>query len=239
MHLRPVLPAALLVMLAGCSSATSPERVAPGASTSPAPTEQPAPSAGGLTGDDALGVVDDYFAAYDAGDIAGMMDLLTSDFREQDVTGEFDVEQFRHWREWEYAQGTEMLPRDCEAVRGDPPDQVIVTCEYAQHQYLSRVVGGPAVPYTNTFVITPEGIAEIGDEFGNPDFNVVNQPFDAWMRAHHPEDADAAACCSGDSVEDARERGALRAEYADRWAAWLDGQPTCTWRDIACQSDGA
>lgn len=29
------------------------------------------------------------------------------------------------------------------------------------------------------------------------------------------------------------------AEYADAWAAWLEDDPVCAWRDLDCQGNGA
>lgn len=252
MHVRSLMVPVLFVLAVGCSSAASPGAASPGAATPTPPSEAVTPSGApsesaapagrtglDLTTDGALGIVDGYFAAYDAGDIDGMIALLTPDARVGFAREDWGAERWRNLHEWHDAQRTEMLPRKCKAAQVDDPGTVTVDCEYAQHPYLSRVVDGPAVPFTGRFVVTSDGIADISQRFGTPDFNAIDRPFQAWLQAHHPDVLGEVRCCRWESVEDARKKGALVANYADRWAVWLDDHPTCTWRDIDCQSDGA
>ena len=70
--------------------------------------------------------------------------------------------------------------------------------------------------------ITPDGISEFRDRFGPPDHNVTERPFTTWMEENHPQDAEAAGCCEGDTVEQSIARGELRAQYAAEWAAYLE-----------------
>lgn len=242
MHIRSAIVTALLALAVGCSPATSPESAAPSSSTPVTPSPSASPS-GETTLDvrteDALATVDEYFAAYDAGDIEGMMALLTPDARVGFAGEDWGLQTWRHLHEWKAAEGTVMLPRDCASTQSDESDSVTVTCEYGQQEYLSQVVDASVVPHTATFVVGPAGITLLDQDFGPPDFLTYGRPFSAWMDAHHPDDADAVGCCGWESVEDARGKGALLAEYADLWAAWLEDHPGCTWRDTACQSDGA
>ena len=53
------------------------------------------------------------------------------------------------------------------------------------------------------------------------------------MPANHPEDAAAADCCSGDTVEEARANGDLRRLYAEEWVAYLT-ESGCTYTDVGC-----
>lgn len=226
--------AALAIAAAGCTSSTADDPSAAAASASPS---GPA-VARTVTADDATETTDAYFAAYDDGDVEGMLDLLAPD-AEVGFPGEpLPVEAWRLIHEYKVAEGTQMLTRDCTTEEVDDRDAVAVDCDYAQHEYVSRAVDGPVVPTTMTVVVGPDGIELLEQEFGGPDFTVYYGPFLAWVEAHHPEDADDVAFVQ-ESAEDARRAGALAAQYADEWAAWLADNPTCTWRDTACQSDGA
>jgi ketosteroid isomerase-like protein len=232
MRIKLLVALALLVVVAGCT--TSPAQESAGAS-SPSPPSLDRT----VTEDDGVQVTDDYFAAYDADDIDAMMELFSPDGQVLFLDGETPLEFWRLLHEWKVAEGTEMLPRDCTTEEVDDRDAVAVDCDYGQQEYLSRAVDGPAVPHTMTMVVGADGIDLLEVSFGEPSFNVYAEPFYAWMQAHHPEDAEVVGCCDWDSVEDAREKGALVAPYADEWAAWLEEHPNCTWRDTVCQSDGA
>jgi hypothetical protein len=105
-----------------------------------------------------------------------------------------------------------------------------VTCRFKTHEALSLAVDGPPVPFTLTIHVTPDGISLYRDQFGSPDFNTVGIPFDRWMDEHHPQDAEAAAFASWDSVEEAKANGAVVAIYAQEWAAYLQ-ENDCTYRD--------
>lgn len=223
--------AVFLVAAAGCTSSSAPEEAA----ASPTPSS-PART---VTVEDATETNDAYFAAYDAGDVAAMMDLFAPDAQILLFEEELPIEAHRLIYEWKVAEGTQMLPRDCTASEIEDRDAASIECEYAQHEYLSRAVDASPVPHTMTMVVGPDGIERLDQSFGDPDFLVYNEPFYAWVQAHHPDDAQAVVCCGWDSVEDAQQSGQLVAQYADEWAAWLEDNPSCTWRDTHCQGDGA
>lgn len=224
--------AVLVVAAAGCTSSTATDDTVAASPSSSAPARM-------VTVEDATEINDAYFTAYEAGDVTAMIDLLTPDAELVFFGEEFAVEAHRLLYEWKVAEGTAMLPRDCTASEIDDRDAVSIDCEYAQHEYVSRVVDGPPVPHTMTMVVGPDGIERLESDFGEPSFDVYYEPFFAWMRAHHPEVADSALVGEWQSVEEAREGGALVAQYADEWAAWLEDNPSCTWRDTHCQDEGA
>lgn len=233
MRIRVIITLAVLVVGAGCTSSTATDDAAVAAT----PTPSPSGPARTVTVEDATAVNDAWFEAYEAGDVTAMIDLYAPDAElpEEGLT----LEDQRVFFEWKVAEGTEMLPRDCTASEVEERDAVAVECEYAQQEYLSRAVDGPAVPHMMTMVVGPDGIERLESDFGDPAFNVYADPFYAWMQAHHPDDAQAVVCCGWDSVEDARQSGELVAQYADEWAAWLEDNPSCTWRDTHCQGEGA
>lgn len=232
MRIRVIITLAVLVVAAGCTSSTATDDTAAATPTPSSPTRT-------VTVDDATETNDTYFAAYEAGDISAMIDLFAPDAEILLFEEELPIEAHRLIYEWKVAEGTQMLPRDCTASEVEERDAVAVECEYAQQEYLSRAVDGPAVPHTMTMVVGPDGIERLESDFGDPDFGVYAEPFYAWMQAHHPDDAQAVVCCGWDSVEDAQQSGELVAQYADEWAAWLEDNPSCTWRDTHCQGDGA
>ena len=65
-----------------------------------------------------------------------------------------------------------------------------------------------------------------------PDYTVVDDPFNAWMEEHHPDDAEVVECCGWPSLDEARQTGALRARYGEEWAAYLEAKG-CTF-DEGC-----
>ena len=95
---------------------------------------------------------------------------------------------------------------------------------------LTLAVGAPPVPFTVSMEITQAGTVEYRDSFGQPDFNVVGNPFQRWMDEHHPDDAEAASFGSWNSIEEAAANGVVTAEYADLWAEYLDANG-CRFQD--------
>ena len=79
---------------------------------------------------------------------------------------------------------------------------------------------------------SPHSFEEFDEMYLNDGYD-VNDAFNSWMLANHPEDAAAADCCSGDTVEEARSNGELRRQYAEEWAAYLT-ESGCTYTDVGC-----
>jgi hypothetical protein len=186
-------------------------------------------SEGAFTESNALGIVEAYYTAAEAGNA----DAIAATFAEAPViSGSADLAETLNVWVWDEAQGTILVDRTCTAS-GAESASIVVVCGYGDHQYLQRVVDAPATPITETITVTADGIEEIDISFAAPLFP-ANDAFNAWMRANHPEDAAAADCCGEDgSIEQARADGELRRQYADQWAAYL-GENGCTYNDIGC-----
>lgn len=191
--------------------------VATTVTTQAPPTTLPAPA---ITVDEALAVNDAYFAGYEAGDVEAAMALFTPDARFTGV-GPTTHEKLRQNLAYKVAEGTVFTAREC-SVFAESAASVSLQCRYGQHVYLAQAVNGPVVPITMTMVVTSAGVTQLAEILGDPDFFVVSRPFDRWMAAHHPELASAVGFGNWSSVEEARERGVLVAQYADLWASYLE-----------------
>ena len=177
-----------------------------------------------FTEDDALEIVETYYTAAEAGDA----DAITALF--VDPIGDAFDENLR-FQMWHAGQEAVRVDRVCTAI-GAESVSVVVTCEFGDHQYLERVVGAPATQKRETFTVSDGGIEEFDETWLNDGYD-GGHAFDPWMLANHPEDAAAAGCCSGDTVEEARSNGELRRQYAEEWAAYLT-ESGCTYTDVGC-----
>ena len=193
-------------------------------------TQAPQP----FTGADALAVADAYFAALETNDIDALRGLFAED---ASTPGSSSLEEYFEESErfiaWDLAQGAIKTVQEC-VVDRDGGASFMVTCQFTDHHYVARLVGAPAVAWTARIRFDENGkISVLTETFGQPDYNVVNRPFHAWMLANHPEDAATVDCCGGETVEESITRGTLRAQYADEWAAYLD-ENGCTYEDFGC-----
>ena len=173
--------------------------------------------------DAALRVKDGYFAAFNAGDSEAVMGLFTPDatFAFQHVGDSAEPILRAFWEEklvWNTAQGTIMTTHDC-VVIDEAPGVVTVECDHGTHDAPAQAVEAVAVPTTTTMKITPDGIGEFHELYGDPDFTFVGVFFDAWIKENHPDDALAAGFGNWSSLEEANEHGRINAQYADEWAA--------------------
>jgi hypothetical protein len=180
-----------------------------------------------------LAVADDYFAEFNAGGSEAVMALFTPDAT---FTVEFQAEPTlrAEWEEilvWNTAQGTIMTTHEC-AVTDEAPGTVTISCEHGTHDAPAQAVGAVAVPTTTTMKITADGIGELDEQYGGPDFLYVGVPFDAWMTINNPADALAAGFGNWSSLEEASEHGRIRAQYADEWAAELQAAG-CTFAQLS------
>ena len=82
-----------------------------------------------------------------------------------------------------------------------------------------------------TLIVAPHGITSMDLLFESPRFRALNQSFTDWIRRFHPEDA-LKAGEGYTSVEEARDFGSIRGQYALEWAAYLEANG-CPW-DTAC-----
>jgi hypothetical protein len=214
------------LIAAACSDSDSPTQAA----SAPAPTEAPSATEAltneqGLTESDALEVVEAYYTAVEAGDA----DAITALFA--DPTTDFFDENLR-FEIWNAGQGMIRVDRTCTAGGATPEAFTLWACEFGDHQYLQRVAGAPATQIKQTFTVSKDGIEDLDQRYLNDGYG-ANDAFNAWMLTNHPEDAAAADCCSGDTVEKARANGELRRLYADLWVAYLT-ESGCTYTDIGC-----
>ncbi len=179
---------------------------------------------------EAIGVAGAYFDAYEAGDVDGIMALFAPGAEIASLPVAATRDEFEVLITWDVAQGATNLFRTCSA--SESTGSVEVTCVYRDLQSVAQAVGAPPVENTMTLVVINGAITSYVNIFGQPDYNTVNTPFDAWMAENHPEDAEAAACCGGDTVVEAASNGALRASYSEEWAAYLEAKG-CTY-DTGC-----
>jgi hypothetical protein len=160
-----------------------------------------------------------------------MMALFTNDAKFVDDFGvEYDRDEWEAQVAWNIAQGTRYTPSDC--IVSEQPDTgvVRVACPFKNHDILTLEVGGPPVPMSMWIDTTEAGIVKYFDEFGKPDFNTVANPFNAWMETHHPDDAEAVGFGTWTSFDEAVAFGEIRADYAERWAVYLD-ENNCDYTD--------
>ena len=178
-----------------------------------------------LSDGDLLDLADSYIAASRAGDAESIRPLFEPDAEIVDNFSTVGLEEFlvreQLFAAWEQAQGTVFSTPECSIARTTDEDPS-VTCEYTNHNSLAQAVDGPPVPFRLILQFSEAGrISRLVDSFGQPDFNTVTTWFDAWMAAVHPDDAEAAGCCAGETVQESVARGELLARYAGEYAAFL------------------
>ena len=174
-------------------------------------------------------VVDAHFAAFNAGDAESAIALFATDATfSNSFYGAYPRESIEQDTVWAAAQGTTYVRPDC-AVADDEDNaaqqidarSVTIICDTANLDAPSLAVGGPAVPVVMTIVVSSDRIERIEYRYGSPDFRHVTNPFEAWVREHHPEDSAIVGHFNWDSTEGAKQNGLLTAEYATEWADYL------------------
>lgn len=182
----------------------------------------------------AQGAVDDYFAAYNAGDHDGVMTLFADD-AEYDWTYAGDAYGRAEWEirtAWFLAQDAALTPAEC-ITTSETEIAHTIECAYGTHFSTTVAVDALPVPTTATFVVTDAGITLFDEETEEPDYDFTNGRFIDWMETNHPDDAAAADFADFASVEEARRHGEIRAQYAAEWGEFLV-ENDCDWRDAAC-----
>jgi len=229
---------ALAVVTAACGTSQSDTTV--GATATPPPstaqiastTTSDAPDAPEIVPvDQALAAAAAYFAAFNSGGTEAVMELfpLSATFSDN-FSGATPREGWEQRLVWNLAQGTTLAAPECTAAEGAPGEPVTVTCETATLNAEIQAVGGPPVPTVVTIAITPNGIQEFRETYGNPDFTHVSNPFVSWVQSNHPEDADKVGFGNWSSIEQAQQNGELTAQYAQEWATYLESK-ACTYLD--------
>ncbi len=212
----------------GALEVTSSTTTSAPSTTVPAPaatvaTSPPTTGAAAFSADDAFSVTDAYFDAFNAGDVDAVFSLFT-----EDVTFDWFGRRSRADFEminWFYVgQGTRLTSPEC-SVNHEVPEEatVHVFCEFETIDSLIPAVGAPAVPTRFTAVISPEGVRRFTFSYlPGQDFLHVGAPFNRWLDQNHPGIREATSFRKWTTVDEAREIGALQAEYAQKWAVYLD-----------------
>ena len=189
-----------------------------------------------FTAESALAIVDDYFERHNAGDIDATFALFTDDAIFSDTYGVYSEAQIEasdpddrdraNWERrlaWDMAQGEKLIEPECVVTDDLPGAAVTIWCRYGTLDAVGLAIGASMIPSTAMITIGPGGISELREFYGSPDFADTGIPFSAWMERTHLDDAEAAGCCAGDTVEESIARGELRARYAAEWNAHLAG----------------
>ncbi|MFW2336270.1 hypothetical protein [Ilumatobacter sp.] len=200
------------------SDATTPEAAEP-----PTTVAAPDPAAARAT-------VDEFFQAYNSGATDDVLAMVTTDavVTEQYGTGRPDPADEGWTRDdlvngfaWNHAQGEIWTDPQCTLAGQQLPAGATLSCQWDTLDAVIQAVDGEPIP-TNALIVVSDGmIVELHRAFTRPDFATLGTPFRLWMESSHP-DVEGADCCSGDTREDSERRGALRAEWAQEWDAWLD-----------------
>lgn len=198
--------------------------------------------AGACSGDDALSATDAYFEAYNSGDDRAVLALLTPDAEAYVAFDDTPEEPERaNWEgelAWHTAQGTMLRSPDCTVADDQPEAGTAVLCDYETLDAVTQAVDGPPVPSTIHVVVTSSGlISEIRESYGTPDFGHAGEPFQRWLQANRPEVTCLPwyvdrTCDESTSVETERATGAMVAQYAQDFGAYLETND-CTYPDFA------
>jgi hypothetical protein len=172
----------------------------------------------------ALSAASAYFAAFNNGDADALMALLPAEATLSDsIAGDVTRESWERRLAWNIAQGTRFATPDCTVpVAGDSASGTVVRCESATLNAQIQAVGAHPVPTTIVLSVTPNGIQEVREEYGQPDFLLASEPFEQWLERTHPADAGRIGFGVWESIAEARENGRRTAEYARLWAADLE-----------------
>lgn len=174
--------------------------------------------------DQALSTASAYFSAFNSGDANAVLALLSADATFADsFTGSITRDSWEQRLVWNMAQGTTLATPDCIVpADGASGEGTAVRCESATSNAQTQVLAAQPVPTIVSLLVTPNGVQDVREEFGRPDFLHVTVPFMEWMEEKHPGAAEKIGFDVWDSIEQARENGELTAEYARRWAAYLE-----------------
>ena len=165
-----------------------------------------------------------YFSAFNRGDANAVMALFPAGASFSDnFNGSATRESWEQRLVWDMAQGTTLAAPGCiMPADGTSGEGTAVRCESATSNALTHVLAVEPVPTVVSLFVTPNGIQDLREDFGQPDFLHVTQPFMQWMEEEHSGDAAKIGFGVWDSLDQARENGELTSEYARRWAAYLE-----------------
>ena len=175
-----------------------------------------------ITPAEALNTADAFYLAYNAGEPDEVLKLFTLDATLGSNFGEsVDIEVFAMDIVWDAAQGTQLTSEECTVTQSEAAQLLNVECVGETRDALSKALDASGVRTRVSIVVTPDGITQLDYRYGQPDFTSKGNPFVAWMEAHNPNDAEAAGFGNWTTVDEARQFGLLRAQYAKEWATHL------------------
>lgn len=209
---------ALVVLLAAASACDRGQPASAEVVSHGTTSEEPVPV------DQALATASAYLAAFNDGDADAIVALLaeTAAFSDS-FTGSITRESWERRLAWNLAQRTQITPADCYALPGSATDGgTEIACESLTLNAQIQAVGARPVPTLVRFSVTPDGIIEVTEQYGRPDFLQAMAPFIDWMEDEHPDVVEDVRFGNWDSIADAQEKGHLTREYARSWAAYLE-----------------
>lgn len=193
----------------------------PGAGPASESTESPALAA--ISVDEAVSTANAYFTAFNSRDVDAVKAWFPSNATFSDAfTGSIPRDAWEQRLVWNLAQGTTLDNPDCVAADSDSNGNRSVACQSATLNAQTQAVGAHPVPTVVSLLVTPNGIEELNEDFGQPDFLLTTVPFMEWMNAKHPDDAEKVGFDVWDSADQAELNGELTADYSRQWAGYLE-----------------
>ena len=190
----------------------------------------------------AVVVVNEYFEAYDDGDLQRLLSMLTDNATYSDIAQPItDRPVWDAQLAWELAVETRITSRTCRAVGSrlgsdtEPgAEAVTVSCSY-QAQSAEARAAGQTILYTTELTVVQGGIRSVRADWGNSEFSPadIGQPFVAWLEQNHPEAVETAGALWGATIEESTTNGEARVTYAALWGEHLE-EKGCTRFDLDC-----
>lgn len=173
--------------------------------------------------EEALATANGYFDAFNSGDTIAVLSWFPANATFSDnFTGPISRESWEQRLVWNMAQATTLDNPDCVATEADATGTRTVTCESGTRNAQIKAVGARSVPTVVTLSVTPNGIEDLNEEFGQPDFLLAIQPFTEWMNSQNPDDASKIGFGVWNSIDEAEANGELTAAYSKQWAGYLE-----------------
>jgi hypothetical protein len=230
-----VLLSTMLILVAACTSSESADSTT-STSTSelPTTTEAAPTTTQAVTAttqaahdqeltDKAWAAVVTFFSATNSGNDDAVFGLFALNVVISDnFIGEWELDEWEMLQAWNTAQGTVMTPPTCSVTDEVAGESVTIRCSTGVHDAPSLAVNGPPVPTNLRAEVTTEGISKLTYGYGDPNFGEVGGPFEDWVVANHPDEAQLIGFGNWTTIEEATANGVLTAEYSAEWATYLD-----------------
>jgi len=190
----------------------------------------------GLSIREARRVANSFFPFFNAGDVDGVMALLTSDVVISDnLEREWDLGEWEQYLTWEAAQEATLGQRKCQILEeASDEDEVTVICVTETIDGVTRATDSYPVGITIIMTVTSEGISGLSFRYdrSDPDLTVVFGQFEDWMDVQFPEDPHAADYGNWTSPDEAEQNGLLRVQRIDEWVSFATGVVEQTFVDF-------